>query len=123
MPSELTSMPALWGAAGALFYAGTRLTTELWGGEVEPDARAKKRAAARFCLAAFFGPIAAAALTQPTIKLIGGHGTVPAVALAIGLSCNALWPIFVNGLAKAMRSEIASLFKRLGAALSNGGGE
>ena len=118
---DLASHPALWGFAGATFYAGTQLSTALWGGEGEPDLRHRKRAWSRFTLALFFGPLAAAALTRPAISfLLHGHGTVAAVGLAIGLSCNALWPLFVDGVGKEFGRALGAMLKRWGSALTNG---
>ncbi len=118
---QFGASPAVWGAAGAAVYAGTRLITALWGGDAEPDQRARTRAVARFLLAVFFGPVAASALTQPIMAAMGKGSTVPAVALAIGLSCNALWPLFVQGLNGEVRKAFGALFKRVGAALNGDG--
>lgn len=115
-----TAYPALWGFAGATFYAGTQLTTALWGAEASPDVRARKRLFARFFLAEFFGPVAAEALTRPAIALFGGHATIPAMGLAIGLSANALWPVFVGGMGQEFRKALGAMLKRWGAALSQG---
>lgn len=118
--TDLVSLPAFWGGCGACVYAGTQLTADLWGGEAPPPERAKKKAVAKFGLAVFFGPIAATAITGPLIGFTGGRATIPAMALAVGLCCNGLWPVLVDGLGREVRRAVGGMLKRLGAAISNG---
>lgn len=110
---------ALWGLAGAFVYASSRLITAILG-ETELGPRAVKRAWAEFAVALLFGPIAAAALTPPILGRLGQAATLPAVALAIGLCGNAVWPVFVAGLVPAFRRALARWLAELSAAL---GGE
>lgn len=120
MATDLFAFPAVWGLCGALFYSGMQLTTALWGGETAPSDRARKRAYARFGLAIFFGPVAAAAMTTPIIRLAEGRATIPAVGLAVGLSANILWPLFVEGMGLELRKALAAFLKRIGAAIDKG---
>lgn len=108
---------ALWGLGGAAVYASSRFITAVWG-DAEIDHRGRVRAWAQFAVALLFGPIAAGALTAELVRFSGGKMGAPAVALAIGISANALWPLFVEEAGKGFRRLIGSWFVALGERMS-----
>ena len=91
-----------WGLAGALIYAGSKLILAVFGGEpLSP--RQQRRAWAQFVLAAFSGPVAAGGFSPTITHWLHGKADMTAVALAIGLSANVIWPVLVEGLGKRAR--------------------
>jgi hypothetical protein len=94
---------ALWGFFGALVYASTRLVTQLFAGEDAPTRRRRTRALAQFATAVMAGPILAAGFTTTVVGWLHGLAQGEAVALTLGLSCNTLWPILVDGLGRRGR--------------------
>lgn len=84
----------IWGLIGGIGYAGTRLSTALWGNqEIEPQAR--RLAIAQFCLAILLAPAAAMTLA-PWIVILFPHAPREPVAFIVGLSFNAIWPIMTE---------------------------
>lgn len=104
---------ALWGGAG---YAGTRLSTALWGGR-EVTARARRLALAQFGLALMLAPAAGYVLT-PWVMAWFPAATLPATAFLIGLVFNAVWPLLVEP--QFLRTLIADLARGLASRLSTG---
>ena len=84
----------IWGLIGGIGYAGTRLSTALWGNqEIEPQAR--RLAIAQFCLAILLAPAAAMTLT-PWLVILFPTAPHQPVAFIVGLSFNAIWPIMTE---------------------------
>lgn len=108
---------ALWGLGGAAVYAAQRLITAVLG-ENEIPTRLKARAWAQFFVALLFGPIAAAALTGEVMHRLGAKTSGPAVALVIGLSANALWPLVVDELGKGFKRLVAGWLVAMGQKMS-----
>lgn len=107
---------AIWGLVGGVGYAGTRLTTALWGGrEISP--RARRLAVAQFGLAILLAPFAAHAFT-PIVLSLFPRATAPSTALLIGLLFNAVWPLVVEP--RFLRTLIADMARGLAARLSSG---
>lgn len=108
---------ALWGLGGAAMYAASRLITAIFG-ENEISPRMKARAWAQFVVALAFGPIAAAALTGEVLHRMGVKTSGPAVALVIGLSANALWPLVVDEMGKGFKRLLAGWLVAMGQRMS-----
>lgn len=107
---------AFWSLIGGVGYAGTRLTTALWGGrEISP--RARRLAVAQFVLALILSPAAGSVLTPVALGVMK-DATAPATAFVIGLVFNAVWPVLVEP--AFVRNLIADLARGLAARLSPG---
>lgn len=89
---------ALWGGLGAVVYASTRLVTQMLAGDTAPTSRQRWRALAQFGVALVTGPVLAAGFTDTVVGWLHGVAQPQAVAVTLGLSCNVLWPILVEGL-------------------------
>lgn len=113
-------MVAALGLAGAFMYAASRLVTVVLG-DVEVSDRIKRRAWAQFGLALFFGPLAAWTCT-PLLIAKAPHASTPAVALAIGLTANVLWPVLVEGVVPAFRKGLGGWLRELAGSLDRDGG-
>lgn len=113
----MISGSALWGFIGGVGYAGTRLSTALWGGR-EIAARARALALAQFALAMVLAPAAGHAFTPMVTKALP-FATVPATALMVGLCFNAVWPLLMEP--KFLRQLIADLARGLADKLTVGG--
>lgn len=98
--------PGLWGFVGGVGYAGTRLSTTLWGAlEVAP--RARNLALSQFVVALFLSPFAGYAFTPLIMAKFPSMALQP-TALMIGLSFNAVWPLFVErGFLRKLVSDFA----------------
>lgn len=107
---------ALWGFIGGVGYAGTRLATALWGG-TEIPAQAQRLAWAQFVLSMILAPFAAHAFTPIVIGYFS-RATVPATALMLGLSFNAIWPLLIER--GFLRQLIADLSRGLADRLTSG---
>ena len=84
----------VWGFIGGIGYAGTRLSTALWGNqEIEPHAQ--RLALAQFLVALLLAPSAAMTLTPWLVILFPSAPQQP-VAFIVGLSFNAIWPIMTE---------------------------
>ena len=84
----------IWGLIGGIGYAGTRLSTALWGNqEIEPNARAL--AIAQFVLAIILAPSAAMTLT-PWLVILFPNAPQQPIAFIVGLSFNSIWPIMTE---------------------------
>lgn len=107
---------ALWGFLGGAGYAGTRLSTALWGGK-EINGRARALALAQFGLSLLLAPCAAYAFTPIVLGFLD-RATVPSTALMVGLSFNAVWPIIMDP--KFLRQLVADLARGLADKLTSG---
>lgn len=109
------------GLCGAFVNAATRLSMAIFADQ-DPTPRQIARAWSQFVIALFFGPIAAIAFT-PLIMNLTPKVTREAVAVAIGLSANALWPVFVEGVIPAFKRVVGGWMVELGTALGRTGDE
>lgn len=107
---------AIWGFIGGAGYAGTRLSTALWGGK-EINSRARALALAQFGLSLILAPAAGHAFTPIVIGVIE-RATVPSTALMVGLCFNAVWPMLMEP--KFLRQLIADLARGLADKLTTG---
>lgn len=103
----------VWGLVGGVGYAGTRLSTALWGG-LEISGRARALAIAQFAVAVLLAPAAAYVFT-PTLREVYPSATVPATAFLTGLMFNAIWPLLVEP--KFVRQLVADMARGLAARL------
>lgn len=104
--NELFGSAALWGFVGGAGYAGTRLSTALWGG-IEVSDRARALAFSQFVVALFLSPFAGYAFTPLVLVRFPGLALQPS-ALMIGLSFNAVWPLLVErGFLRKLVSDFA----------------
>lgn len=108
---------AFWGFIGGAGYAGTRLSTALWGGR-EINGRSRALALAQFGLSLILAPAAGYAFTPIVIGFVE-RATVPSTALMVGLSFNAIWPILMDP--KFLKQLIADLARGLADKLTTGG--
>ncbi len=76
--------------------------------------RLRNRALAQFVVAVIFGPLAAGAVTGEVVQLSDGRLGEPAVALVIGLSANALWPLLVDEMGKGLKRFIGGWLVGIG---------
>jgi len=107
---------AFFGFIGGVGYAGTRLTTALWGGrEIGDDAR--KLAIAQFLLAIALAP-AAAHVGAPAVVEFYPRLKPEAAALVLGMLFNAVWPLVTER--AFLRKLLADLFSGLAARLNPG---
>lgn len=106
----------VWGLVGGIGYAGTRLSTALWGGE-EITSRARSLAIAQFGVAVMLAPAAAYAFT-PMLQGVYSSAPVPATSFLTGLLFNAVWPLLVEP--KFVRQLVADMARGLASRL---GGE
>lgn len=106
---------ALWALTGGTVYAGTRLSTALWGGS-EIGRRARRLAIAQFVLALILAPAAGVAITPHVMDALPGS-TVASASFVIGLFANAVWPLLVepNFLRQLVRDMARGLADRLSA--------
>lgn len=113
---------AAWGFGGAVVFASSQLIPVIFGdNEVTPPTKA--RAWARFVVALLFGPLAAGAFTADVVRWSGKSMGAVAVALAIGLSANALWPMFVDEAGKGVKRFIGGWLKGLGSQMTDEDGK
>lgn len=82
---------AFWGFIGGVGYAGTRLSTALWGGP-EIDVRARRLAISQFVLALILAP-AAAHVGAPIVTEAFPALKIAAAGLVVGMLFNAVWPL------------------------------
>ena len=108
---------AAWGLGGAFVYASSRLITALFA-DAELTPRMRTKAWAQFAVAIVFGPLAAGAVTGEAVRLSGGKLGEAAVALVIGLSANALWPLLVDEAGKGLKRLIGGWFLATGERLA-----
>lgn len=106
----------LWAFVGGVGYAGTRLSTALWGGREITD-RARRRSVAQFVLALILAPTAGGAFTPIVLEAFPA-ATLPSTAFTIGLLFNAVWPLLVEP--KFLRTLIADMARGLAARLTSG---
>lgn len=105
----------LLGLCGAFVNAATRLSAAIFADQ-DPTTRQIARAWSQFGVSVFFGPIAAVVFT-PVIVGMAPKAFPPAVAVAVGLSANALWPLFVEGLVPAFKKKLGGWMVELGTAI------
>lgn len=101
---------AFWGFVGGVGYAGTRLSTALWGGR-EIMARARSLAVAQFVLSVLLAPAAAHTLTPLAVGM-APKLTPAATSFFIGLMFNAVWPWLVKP--QFIRQLVSELFLGIG---------
>ena len=89
-----TASLLIWGLIGGIGYAGTRLSTALWGNQ-EIDGKARALAIAQFVVALLLAPSAAMTLA-PWIVILFPSAPREPVAFIVGLSFNAIWPIMTE---------------------------
>lgn len=107
---------AFWGFVGGVGYAGTRLSTALWGG-LEIDERARKLAIAQFVLALILAP-AAAHVGAPIVTSHFPGFKIAAAGLVIGMLFNAVWPLVTER--AFLRTLIADVAAGIAARLNPG---
>lgn len=107
---------ALWGLIGGCGYAATRLSTALWGGR-EITGRARALALAQFGISLVLAPAAAHAFTPIVLGFIP-KANVPATAMMVGLSFNAVWPMLMEP--KFLRQLISDMARGLANKLTPG---
>lgn len=106
----------IWGFIGGVGYAGTRLSTALWGGR-EITGRARALAVSQFVLSLILAPSAAYAFTPMAIGLLP-RATMPSTSFMVGLCFNAVWPLLIEP--KFLRRLIADMARGLADKLSSG---
>lgn len=107
---------AFWGFVGGVGYAGTRLSTALWGG-LEIDERARKLALAQFALALILAP-AAAHVGAPLLTDAYPKLKIAAAGLVVGMLFNAVWPLVTER--AFLRTLIADLAAGIAARMTPG---
>jgi hypothetical protein len=113
---------AAFGFGGAFVFAASQVIPIVFG-DNEVTTQARRRAWARFGVALLFGPLAAGALTGDVVRWSGNRMGAVAVALAIGLSANALWPVFVDEAGKGVKRWLGGWLKGLGSQMTDEDGK
>ncbi len=104
---------ALLGFAGGFLYAISKLQTALCAGDTEPGPQARRRAWVQFCTYLYASPLITAIFTDPLVALLAPHASWPAVAVALGLVANALWPIFVTVASDEFKTWLTGVFNAI----------
>ena len=98
------------GLAAGVVYAVYTIGQELLGRDVAPTPKERKLAWLKVGLALFASPLFAMSFTESVLNKVGKNVTWPAVAVFIGISSNAIWPIAVKGLSDDTREWLGGIW-------------